>query len=205
MNAEQLARVALIPMARAELWVGPLLDGMVAYEINTVSRQAAFIAETSYESAAYTALVENLTYPNAQRIADVWPSRFASAHDAAYYVRKPEALANFVYSNRLGNGDEESGDGWLYRGRGCIMGTGRAFYEWLSTQLGENFVAAPQLLEQPPMAALASACWWADKGLNEIADTGAIDRCTRIVNGPAMLGRLDRWRIFNRGLKVLTH
>ena len=203
MDAETFARAARIPLSRATEWLLPINEAMERYEITTPARRAAFIAQTSHESAKFTAVVEDLFYRSPQRIADFWPSRFDNAGEAAYYIKDPVKLANFVYANRNGNGDEASGEGWLYRGRGLIMGTGRDFSEWLTEKTGIDFVQHPDMVAQPDMAALASAAWWADHGLNELADMGAIDKITRVVNGPKMAGRLERAKAFDHAITVL--
>src|SRR5690606_6779021 len=114
---------------------------------------------------------------SAQGLAAIWPARFRGADGkpnarALALARKPEAIANAVYGGRLGNGPEASGDGWRYRGRGVIQTTGRANYRETGRALGVDLEGIPQLLEQPRYAALSAAWFWAEHGLNELADAG---------------------------------
>ena len=114
-------------------------------------------------------LLENLNY-SAQRLVQVWPSRFPSLPVAIPYAGNPEKLANFIYANRLGNGPPDSGDGWKYRGRGLIQLTGRGNYQQAATGIGRPLVDQPDLLLQPDVAARSAAFFWKSHGLNELAD-----------------------------------
>jgi len=113
-----------------DVWVEAMNTILPKYDIVTPKRLAAFLAQTAHESAGFTAVRENLNY-SAQALMKTWPSRF-NATTAAAYARQPEKIANKVYANRMGNGDEASGDGWRYRGRGLIQTTGKANYTKLA-------------------------------------------------------------------------
>lgn len=93
------------------------------------------------------------------------------------------SVANHVYANRMGNGDEDSGDGWAFRGRGLIQITGRANYQALADQLGTDFVNQPDLLEQPEYATLSSAWFCSAHHLNRLADANDVEGITRVING----------------------
>jgi putative chitinase len=132
---------------------------------------AVFLAQIAVESAEMNRLEENLNY-SAERLRAVWPRRFPTAEIAQRYARNPEALANFVYSNRMGNGPPESGDGWKYRGRGLKMVTGRNNYLAAATALGLPLISDPDLLLTKPAAAKSAAHFWAahPQDLSIIAD-----------------------------------
>ncbi len=99
-----------------------------------------------------------------------WPKRFPTLADAQTYARQPEKIANRAYAGRLGNGDEQSGDGWQYRGRGIIQITGRGNYQEVGAALGLPLEAQPELLEQPDNAALSAGWFWKSHLLNPLAD-----------------------------------
>jgi predicted chitinase len=116
-----------------------------------------FLGQVIHESARLQRLVEDLSY-SASRLMAVWPSRFKTSSDAAMYAHNPEALANRVYGDRLGNC--RPGDGWRFRGRGLIQVTGRANYAALGKVMGLPLEDQPELLERPDIALLASIVWW---------------------------------------------
>ncbi|MBI5558055.1 MAG: glycoside hydrolase family 19 protein [Deltaproteobacteria bacterium] len=151
------------------LWCAPLNDAMDRFAINNPQRAAAFLAQIAHESGELCRLAENLNYA-AKRLMQVWPKRFPTLEKAEMYARNPAKLANYVYAKRLGNGDEQSGDGWRYRGRGVIQVTGRGNYRTIGAALGLPLEAEPQRLEQPGAAALSAAYFWQSRGLNELAD-----------------------------------
>lgn len=192
---------ALVPAERARIWYGPLLEATRRYKITTAKRQAHFLAQILHESMGLAALEENLNY-SAQRICQVWPARFPTVASAAMYAWNPQALANRVYANRLGNGNEASGDGWRYRGRGPIQITGRSNYAVLSRRLDVDFVNHPDLLFEPCYGALAAADYWDRRGINAAADADDLERVTRLVNG-GLNGLEDRRRWLERAKRAL--
>ena len=140
------------------------------FGITTKQRLCHFIAQLAHESAELCHLEENLNY-SAEGLVRTWPSRF-TAEKAKEYARQPEKIANCVYANRMGNGDEASGDGWRYRGRGLIMLTGKTQYlSYENSGLcNGKLTSHPEWLAKYP-GALKSAMWfWKSNGLNEIAD-----------------------------------
>jgi putative chitinase len=165
----------------AEKWAQPLTAAMARYEINTPTRQAAFLAQVMHESARFTTLVENFNY-RADRLVAVFPGYF-DEHEALAYARQPSRIASRVYANRMGNGDEASGDGWKYRGRGLIQITGRGNYFECGVTLGMDLIADPDKLLDPDMAAMSAACYWKTHGLNELADAGSFSTITKRING----------------------
>ena len=182
----------------------PLDAAMTAFAINTPKRAAAFLAQAAHESIGFTRLQENLSYSTPERLVEVFKNRFNGLADAAQYLRQPEKLANRVYANRLGNGDEPSGDGWRFRGRGLFQLTGRANYMAAGDGLGTDYKANPDLVAEPPDAAFTAAWYWAVGNLNAMADVGQIDVITRRINGPAMLGADERRALYQRFLQVLA-
>ena len=155
-------------------WVQPLNTAMARFDIVTPPRMAAFLAQAAHESNQLRWLVERLDY-SPKRLMAVWPRRFPTLEHAEAYAHSPERLANFVYANRLGNGDAASGDGWRYRGRGIFQLTGRGNYRRVGEALGLPLEAEPELHEQPGYAALSAAQFWQARGLNELADDRSDD------------------------------
>lgn len=161
---------AIMPRCDAGQWIDPLNAAMERFEINTPSRMAAFLAQLAHESAETTRLTEGLSYSRAERLCAVWPKRFPTPASAAPYVRNPQALANFVYANRGGNGDKSSGDGWRYRGRGLFQLTFKDNYRLAGDALNLPLAADPDLVTTPAVAALTAASFWQRLGLNALAD-----------------------------------
>lgn len=137
------------------------------------------LGQLLHESGMLQATVENLNY-SAQALLATWPSRFDS-DSAALYEHRPEAIANKVYANRMGNGDEASGDGWRFRGRGLIMITGRYGYQAAGDLCGQDLEQLPELLEQPHYALESAICWW--EGQIPDAFLGDLVKVTKRVNG----------------------
>jgi putative chitinase len=174
------------------------------YEINTPQRMSSFIAQCAHESAGFTALVENLNY-RWQSLRKVFPKYFpddAIAQDYASRPNKQEAIANRIYASRMGNGDEASGDGYRYRGRGLIQLTGRSNYTWFAASLEITPEEASEYLTTFEGAA-QSACWfWESNKLNQWADKGDILTLTKRING-GTIGLDDRIKHYEHALHVL--
>lgn len=185
-TADRLIAAGVGP-TQAAAFAGPLTDACNRFDITSPARLAAFLGQCMVESAGLVHLEENLYYSSPDRISAVFPRQFASASQAVPYAKNPAKLGARVYANRLGNGDEASGDGYRYRGRGLIGLTGKDNYKDAAIALGRDYVSSPDLLAQPADACLA-ACWfWSCHKLNALADASAIDAITRAVNGSAML------------------
>lgn len=194
----ELVAVGIGP-TQARSFVDPLNAILPSWDVTGRLRLAAFLAQTMHESARFTKLEENLNY-RAARIAEIWP-RLASR--SVELAMNPKALANAAYSNKIGNGDEASGDGWNFRGRGLIQLTGRANYFAASKDSGKDFVANPDYLLTPD-GAIASACWfWKKNDLNKFADASNIDAVTKRIN-PAMAGQYERKKLLEHALTVLA-
>lgn len=178
-----------IAPTQARLYLGPLVNACRRFEINTVARAAAFIAQCNVESGGFVHAEENLYYSSPERVRQIFPSRVASLADAARLVRNPQALANCVYAGRNGNRSEASGDGWRYRGRGLIQLTGRENYLDAAEALHQPYLDAPDLVATAEHAALTAGWYWHVNKLNVLADAGLVDGITKAVNGSAMLHR----------------
>jgi putative chitinase len=187
-----------------EHWHGALAQLFPDYEINTPQRMAAFIAQCAHESANFAILEENLNY-RWQTLRKIFPKYFptdALAQDYASRPNKAQAIANKVYANRMGNGPEESGDGWKYRGRGLIQLTGRQNYSWFAASLEISPEEASEYLGTFEGAA-QSACWfWETNNLNQWADKGDILTLTKRING-GTIGLEDRKQHYAHALHVL--
>lgn len=189
---------------QARAFLDPLRKTFERFQIDRPARIAAFIAQAAHESADFTRLEENLRYSKPERIAAVFSSSVHSIADALPLVRNPQALANRVYAGRLGNGDEASGDGWRYRGRGLFQITGRGNYMAAGAALGVDLKTHPDMVAQPESATMTAGWFWSAAGCNDLADTSQIDAITRKINGRAMLGAAERHSRFSDALQVLS-
>lgn len=171
-------------------WVEPLEEVFHRYEMNTPARQAAFIGQCAHESANFKVLEENLNY-SAEGLMKTWPSRFPTLEAAQPYHRNPEKIANKVYAGRMGNGPEESGEGWLYHGRGLIQLTGKDNYMLASDALQQDFIYSPDLVLAPRWAALTAGWYWNKRQLNKEADAKDFVAMTKKING-GTIGLDDR-------------
>ena len=185
-------------------WHNALVQLFPDYEIDTPKRMAAFIAQCSHESAGFMILTENLNY-KAATLRKIFPKYFpddATAQRYASMPNKQEATANKVYANRMGNGDEASGDGFRYRGRGLIQLTGKQNYSWFAASLEITPEEATEYLGTFEGAA-QSACWfWETNKLNQWADKGDIVTLTKRING-GTIGLDDRIKHYEHALHVL--
>jgi putative chitinase len=182
-------------------WYHALSEILPEYEINTPARVAAFIAQCAHESGGFRLLKENLNY-KAASLRKVFPKYFPTDDLAAAYANKPEMIANRVYGGRMGNGDEQSGDGFRYCGRGLIQLTGKENYSWFAASLEMEVEEVPEYLSTFE-GAVQSACWfWETNNLNQWADKGDILTLTKRING-GTIGLEDRIKHYNHALHVL--
>ena len=185
----------------AEQWHHALEQLLPDYQINTPKRIAAFIAQCAHESGGFRFVSENLNY-KAESLMKVFPKYFHTKELANAYAKNPEKIANRVYANRMGNGDEASGDGFKYRGRGLIQLTGKENYSWFAASLQISPEEATEYMSTFEGAA-QSACWfWETNNLNKEADAGDIKLMTRKING-GFIGLEDRIKHYNHALHVL--
>lgn len=181
-------------------WFHALDEILPEYEINTPQRVAAFLAQCAHESGNFKFLKENLNY-KAESLLKVFPKYFKTIDEARAYEKKPEKIANRIYGNRMGNGDESSGDGFRYCGRGLIQLTGKENYSWFAASLEIPVEEASEYLETFE-GAVQSACWfWEINNLNVQADAGDIKLMTRKING-GYIGLEDRIKHYNHALHI---
>jgi len=196
LNSDQLTRLHI-----GTQWVEPLNETFERFNINTPKQQAAFIGQCSHECGNFTKLEEGLSYA-ADRLMKIWPRRFPNMEIAQQYARNPKALANNVYANRMGNRDEASGDGYRFRGRGCIQTTGHSAYFHAGQALGADFVMQPDLVAMPKYAALTAGFFWNTHKLNAFADSQDYVTKTKRING-GTIGLEDRKAHIAHALTVL--
>lgn len=202
----------------AERWLPHVQSALIRFNINTKNQVAAWLAQTAHESAGYTALTENLNY-SADTMAVVWPGRFAEMGPnkkpkkdakgksipnkfAQALHRKPEMIANAVYSGRMGNGNIESGEGWKFRGRGLKQLTGKDNHRRCSEGLGVDLVGNPDLLLDPQYAAASAAWFWETNKCGPLADAGDFVGLTKKING-GTIGLEDRTKRYKAVLAAM--
>ena len=151
------------------------------YTIFTPLRVAHFLAQTAHESAGFTHFVENLNY-SSSGLENTFPKYFRTVR-VADYATHPEKIANRVYANRMGNGNEASGDGWKFRGRGMIQLTGRENYDAFSKHSGKDAIQDPDLLSTVEGAAESAAWYWLERDINKPADSDDVVTVTKLING----------------------
>jgi putative chitinase len=185
-----------------EEWAPALEKFLPKYEINTKNRISAFMAQCAHESAEFTAIKENLNY-GAPGLLATFKKYFPTEDLAKQYERKPEKIANRVYASRMGNGDEASGDGFKFCGRGLIQITGKDNY----TRFGKSIdmdVDKVSIYMTTIDGAVESACWfWKVNNLNKLADVSDIKQMTKIING-GYNGLEDRQAHYDKALKIFT-
>lgn len=177
---------AIMPQARQQMlehFLDEFNSQLPNYQINKPLRLAAFIAQGAHESGELRELVENMYYSTPQRLMQVWPKRFPTTASAIPFTKNPEKLGNYVYANRLGNGNPASGDGYRFRGRGFYNGTGKDFYKKISDITGHDFVVSPDDLADPKFAVLSACEEWKANNLNKLADAQEFKQITKIING----------------------
>lgn len=200
-------------------WLQPIIETCVEFEINTPQRIAAFLAQTSHESGGYTMLTENLNY-KAATLAACWPNRFAEMGPnkkpkkdakgaliptkvALSIEKKPELIANMVYSSRMGNGPPQSGEGWKYRGRGAKQLTGKDNYKRCGEALGVDLLGNPDLLLEPLYAARSAGWFWKVNNLASFADAEDIKGMTKKING-GFIGLEARQSLYNKIMSAIN-
>jgi putative chitinase len=182
-------------------WCEALNAILPDYEIDTPKRVAAFLAQCAHESGGFVFLKENLNY-KAASLRKVFPKYFADDGIAAAYANRPELIANRVYANRMGNGDERSGDGYRYCGRGLIQLTGKTNYQSFADSIETPLEQVTEYLGTFE-GAVQSACWfWESNNLNKWADAGDILTMTKKING-GTIGLEDRKKHYEHACHVL--
>ena len=183
-------------------WFGALSKLLPDYEINTPKRIAAFIAQCSHESGGFTALKENLNY-RAASLRKTFAKYFPTDELAQQYAGKGEMIANRVYANRMGNGNEASGDGYRYCGRGLIQLTGKDNYTRFAESTEQSVEEASEHLLTFEGCVQSAAWFWEANNLNQWADKGDIVTLTKRING-GTIGLEDRIKHYNEAIHLLT-
>lgn len=181
-------------------WCVSLNNILPNYEINTGKRISMFLAQCAHESGNFNTLSENLYY-RSESLMNSWPSRFPTAMIADQYAMQPEKIANRAYADRMGNGNEASGDGWRYRGKGLIQVTGH--------DNTVNFAKSKDMTVEQAIAylltydgAVESACWyWKVNNINPWCDVGDVKKVTQIING-GYNGLDDRINKYSKAIKI---
>lgn len=181
-------------------WFALLQKFLPIYEVNTINRVSAFLANTVHETGNFTILEENLNY-NRERLLQVFPKYF-NEENVDKYVGKKILIASRIYANRMGNGDEASQDGWKFRGRGLIQITGKQNYTTLSLSLKKSLDETIKYLSIKEGVLVGSLSWWSKNGINKIADTGNIGNVRKRVNGGS-IGLQDTTTRYNYILGLL--
>lgn len=186
-----------------EDWYNALIKFMPQYNINTTKRIAAFLAQCAHESGEFSSTKENLNY-RPETLVKLFGKYFdlATAQKYCAMPNKQEAIANRIYANRMGNGNEASGDGYKYRGRGLIQLTGKDNYTRYAKSLNGKLDEIVKQLETFD-GCVQSACWfWNTNNLNRWADTGDILTLTKKING-GTIGIDDRIKHYEHALHIL--
>lgn len=202
----------------AERWLPHIQSALEQFNITTELQVAGFLAQCAHESGGFTRLEESLNYAS-DRLAVIWPNRFAEMgsdkkpkkNEKGFNIpnkfalalhRKPELIANVVYSSRMGNGPVESGDGWKFRGRGLKQLTGRDNYTRCKAAIKYDIVENPDLLLEPRWAALSAGWFWEANKCSQIIDTGDFVALTRKING-GTIGLEDRTKRYRAVLATM--
>jgi putative chitinase len=208
-TVEQLLAIMPYSKPRSHEYIDFINAGIVEFEIDKPLRSAMFLSELAHESSQLGAMQENLNY-SAEGLMKTWPHRFLTLEFANKYARQPEKIANYVYANRCGNGDEASGDGWRHRGAGGIGLTFKNNQAECASYFNIPVESIGDWLRTPE-GAMRSAAWFFKKhGCNEVADTGNFDGVCDLINigrktekvGDS-IGYLDRLSFYNRAREVL--
>jgi len=210
-GATEVGATAATPDLNLAALAGKIPNNVIAqipeaakdFNITSNLRLAHFLAQCALESMNFTAVVENLNY-SAQRLLQVFPKYFKNV-DVNAYARNPQKIGSRVYANRMGNGDEASGDGFKYRGRGYIQLTGKNNYQAFSGFIGEDCVANPDLVATTyPLA--SAAFFFNSNNIWQICDQGSSDAVvtsvTKRVNGGThgLAERLQNFKMFMQAL-----
>ena len=189
---------------RAQSYAAALAAVMDTAGLSTALRLQHFMAQIAHESAGFRALVESTAYRDPAYLDATFRNVKGLAHAKSLIAKGPQAIGNCIYANRLGNGDEASGDGYRYRGRGFIMLTGKDNYLSAQTYSHLPLLAQPDMLGDPGPAAQVTARYWMSRNINAAADSDDIRKVTELVNGPACLGLDSRKAYLDRARTIWT-
>lgn len=184
-----------ISQALSDKWSNPTQLACERYDICSPLQQAAFIAQVGHESGLFSVVEENLRYSE-QGLKAVF-GRYFRAEELATFARRAEPIANRVYASRMGNGNEASGDGYKFRGRGLLQVTGRDNYRACGKELKADLEKNPELLCGPIYASLSAAWFWSSRDLNMVLAVSGFEKVTRVING-GVNGQADRLALFEK-------
>lgn len=184
---------------KVEEFYEALCKALPKYDITTENRVAGFLAQCAHESNNFKVMQENLNY-SADGLRRIFPKYFKDV-DPDDYARQPEKIANRVYASRMGNGDEESGDGWKYRGRGVIQLTGHDNYSKFAKDMDMSLEEVVDYLETVEGAIMSAAWYWNSRKINGAADANDIVKMTKLVNG-GTIGLDDRKKHYAHILEI---
>jgi putative chitinase len=187
--------------ATIEKYVDALNETLERFEINTPQRIAMFMAQIGHESGGLNIVEENLNY-RPERLKVIFPKYFQNV-DVSEYAHNPEKIANRVYSNRMGNGNEASGDGYKFRGRGFIQLTGHDNYAHFAEAIGMTVDEVVEYMKTPEGACMSAGWFWASHGLNHFADNGDCLGATKRING-GTIGLAEREAIYKEALEIFS-
>jgi len=196
-NSDQLKQLGI----GAE-WVDPLNETFQKFSILTPKQQGAFIGQCGHECGNFKVLEENLNY-RAATLMKLWPKRFPTQEVANSYEKNPKKIANMVYSSRMGNRDEASGDGYRFRGRGCIQLTGHSNYYHAGVSCGVDFVMSPDLVGTPKYAAITAGWFWSTHNCNTLSENQDWIALTKKING-GTIGLKERIEHTEKAISVLS-
>ena len=163
-------------------WLEPVQHTCDRFQIDTPLRIAGFLSQVAHESGDFKFTTENLNY-SAAALRSIFGKYFTDDSQANAYARQPEKIANRVYANRMGNGNEASGEGWKYRGRGLIQLTGKDNYVAFGNSTATDSANNPDSVAAPDAAVLSAGWFWNSRHLNNYADAGDVLGMTKRING----------------------
>ena len=200
-TAETLRKLA--PKVKdPELHARALEEARKTSSVSTPRRLCHFLGQVFVETGGFVSMVENLNYKDPARLDAIFSAVHGTDDAKALILRGPEAIANRVYANRLGNGDEASGDGWRYRGSGYKQLTGRSNYREIGDIVNLDLEGNPELAREPKAAARVAFAFWDACQCSPLADLGDVEGVTEKINGPARLGLAERREATRRALGI---
>jgi putative chitinase len=189
-------------MKNPEIHAAALEAARAGSTVNTSRRLCHFMGQIFVETGGFASMIESLNYRDPKRL-DALFKAVKGIEDAKALIKLgQEAIANRVYANRLGNGNEASGDGWKYRGSGYKQLTGRSNYRTIGQLVGIDIEANPDLAREPEAAAKVAFKFWDVNQCSPLADRGDVEGVTAKVNGPAKVGLAERRAATQRALGI---